>query len=579
MQLITKARLAILSLVALTLLACAPPGGPSGTAPGASAPSGGQQAAQPQQSRTMIVMTRVEPRSLLSKGILTGVFADGPNARRLFNASLFIDDERDVPRPYLVEEAPKLDTDSWKLFPDGRMETTYRLRPNLTWHDGAALTANDFVFALKVFTDPALAGNFTPTPQNLMDEALAPDPRTLVIKWRRTSPDADSLALNRFGPLPRHILETLYERDSADAFSSSPYWTREFIGAGPYKVDRWEAGAAIEGSAFDGHALGRPRIDRIRVLFVSDANTAVANLLAGGAHVTMDDVIRFQQGETLKGEWAANKGGDVVLSPSQTRYVQVQWRQQYVNPISIHDKRVREAIVRSIDRKELSDALLSGEGIVANMMVSPLRENFAEIDRVVTKYAYDLTRAEQLMADAGFTKRDGFYANAAGDRFSPELRAIAGGTDEQELSAVTNLLSRAGINVQPLTIAPAQATDGQYVATFPSFSTANTGTSGDTPLVKLWTGRAPSPENRWTGSALGGWSNPEYDRLYDAYSTTLNRADRNNVVLQMMKLVSDELPVLPLYYIFQVEARLSSLTGPGSAGTSGSWNIHEWELK
>jgi peptide/nickel transport system substrate-binding protein len=97
--------------------------------------------------------------------------------------------------------------------------------------------------------------------------------------------------------------------------------------------------------------------------------------------------------------------------------------------------------------------------------------------------------------------------------------------------------------------------------------------------VKLWTGRAPSPDNRWTGSALGGWSNPEYDRLYDAYNTTLNRADRNNVVLQMMRLVSDELPVLPLYYIFQVEARLSSLAGPRAAGTSGSWNVHEWELK
>ncbi len=315
------------------------------------------------------------------------------------------------------------------------------------------------------------------------------------------------------------------------------------------------------------------------MLFVSDANTAVANLLAGAAHATMDDVIRFQQAETLRGEWAANRGGEIVLSPSQTRYVQVQFRPQYASPSAIHDRRVREAIIRSIDRKELSDAMLSGEGIVAHMMVSPLRENFGDIDRAVTKHAYDLARAEQLMAEAGFTKRDGVYASAAGERFSPELRAIAGGTDEQELSAVTNLLNRAGVNVQPLTIAPAQATDGQYVATFPAFSTANTGTSGDTPLVKLWTGRAPGPENRWTGSALGGWSNPEYDRLYDAYSTTLNRADRNNVVLQMMKLVSDELPVLPLYYIFQVEARRSSLAGPRSAGTSGSWNVHEWELK
>ena len=135
------------------------------------------------------------------------------------------------------------------------------------------------------------------------------------------------------------------------------------------------------------------------------------------------------------------------------------------------------------------------------------------------------------------------------------------------------------MNVQPLGVSPAQANDGQFVATFPAMNTANTGTSGDTPLVKLWTGRAPGPDNRWAGSALGGWSNAEYDRGYDAYSTTLDRAARNNVVLNMMKLVADELPVLPLYYIFQVDAHLSTLSGPTQAGTSTTWNVHQWELR
>jgi peptide/nickel transport system substrate-binding protein len=197
----------------------------------------------------------------------------------------------------------------------------------------------------------------------------------------------------------------------------------------------------------------------------------------------------------------------------------------------------------------------------------------------VTKYPYDLRRAEQLMGEAGLTRgSDGTYA-VGGDRFSPELRAISGGTDEQELSALTDILRRAGINVQPLTVSPAQANDGQYVATFPAMNTANTGSSSDTPLVKLWTGRAPGPDNRWAGSALGGWSNPEYDRGYDAYNTTLDRAGRNNVVLNMMKLVAEELPVLPLYYIYQVEARTSSLVGPIQAGTASTWNVHEWQFK
>ena len=188
----------------------------------------------------MVAITRVEPRSILSKGILTGVFADGPNARRLFNAALFLEDEREVPRPYLAEALPRLDTETWRVFPDGRMETTYRLRPGLTWHDGHPLTGEDFVFAWRIFTDPDLAGLFTPTPQNLMEEVLAPEPHTVVIRWRRPSADADNLALNRFQPLPRHILDAPYQQGSADAFGAHAYWTREFVGLGPFKIDRWE---------------------------------------------------------------------------------------------------------------------------------------------------------------------------------------------------------------------------------------------------------------------------------------------------------------------------------------------------
>ncbi len=564
------ARSAALVSVALLLAACAP----TSTGP----TDGASQRPLSQPSRTLVAITRVEPRSILSKGILTGVFADGPSARRFFNAALVVEDEREVPHPYLAERLPELNTESWRVFPDGRMETTWRLRPNLTWHDGTPLTADDFVFAWRVFVDPEITGLFTPTPQNLMEEVLAPDPRTVVVRWARPFPDAAAIAMNRYQPLPRHILDEPYQQRQPDAFAALPYWTRDFVGLGPYKLEQWEPGAGIDGVAFDGHALGRPKIDRIRLLFVSDANTVVANLLSEAAHVTMDDVLRFQQGTILKREWAPRDAGTVLLSPTQTRYIQVQFRTDVVNPRAILDPRVRQALVHSLDKKELADALQEGEGIVAHTMISPLRENYADIDRAVTKYPLDQRRAEALMAEAGFTRgAEGIYTSATGERFSPELRAIAGGLDEQELSALTDLLRRAGFDVRPFVVAPAQATDGQFVATFPSFSTANTGTTGDTPLVKLWTGRVPRPENRWTGSALGGWSSPEYDRLYDAYNTTLDRGDRNNVVVQMMKLVSDEAPALPLYYNFRVDAHVAALQGPLAANEV--WNVHEWRFR
>ena len=378
-------------LAAAFALSCAPTRADRSPATGET--SAVSQAAAPSgPTPTLILVTRTEPRTLLPKTLNVGVIGDGPSARRLFSAGLFLVDAREVPSPYLVEELPRLGTDTWKLFPDGRMEPTYRLRPNLTWHDGAPLTADDLAFAWKVFADPALASIFTATPQNLVEGTEVLDARTIVIKWSRPSPDADSMPLNRFQPLPRHILEAPYEQGPAETFAVHPYWSREYVGAGPFKVDRWDAGVAIEASAFDGHALGRPKVDRMRLLWASDPNTVVASLLAGAVHTTIDAAIRFQQGEVLRNEWASSGAGRVLFSPIQTRYVQVQFRPEYVNPAVIHDRRVREAIMLAMDRKELADALLGGQGVVAHVLYTEQRENFADIDRTVKKYPYDPRR-------------------------------------------------------------------------------------------------------------------------------------------------------------------------------------------
>jgi peptide/nickel transport system substrate-binding protein len=72
----------------------------------------------------------------------------------LFNATLALIDDKAVPRAQLVNSLPQLNSDTWRVFPDGRMETTYRLKPNLTWHDGQPLTADDFVFSWRMYTTP-----------------------------------------------------------------------------------------------------------------------------------------------------------------------------------------------------------------------------------------------------------------------------------------------------------------------------------------------------------------------------------------------------------------------------------------
>src|SRR3954467_8954915 len=122
-----------LVLCAIVAIGCANPAAPAAR----SAESATAERAQP---KTMIMVSNTEVQSLAPKMI-------GPTnptrTTRLFNAALALIAAQGTPRPYLASELPELNTESWRVLPDGRMQTVWKLRPGLTWHDGQPLTAED----------------------------------------------------------------------------------------------------------------------------------------------------------------------------------------------------------------------------------------------------------------------------------------------------------------------------------------------------------------------------------------------------------------------------------------------------
>jgi len=312
----------------------------------------------------------------------------------------------------MLAETPQLNTDTWRVFPDGTMETTYRLRQGLTWHDGQPLEAGDFVFARRVYAHSGVAVA-RPRQETLMDSVVAADPRTLVVRWSVPTPDAKALVWNAFTPLPRHILEQSFQQGDSESFTNHPYWTHEFVGLGPYRLVRWEPGTAIEAAAFDKYVLGAPKIERLRIIFVSDANTAVANLLSGEAHIAGDFLLMYEQGVVLEREWAARGGGGTVLySPILYRNSLFQFRSEMAPTPAILDVRFRRALTHAVDRMTIIDVILGGKGIFTNSMLAPAgpsADYYPTIERVITKYPYDLRRAQQLLDEVGLPKgSDGF---------------------------------------------------------------------------------------------------------------------------------------------------------------------------
>src|SRR6266508_622229 len=74
------------------------------------------------QSRTLTMAVKYEVPDLAPKLPASS----GPNTtRRLFNSFLSLIDDTGKPRPYLAESLPELNTETWRIFADGRMETTY----------------------------------------------------------------------------------------------------------------------------------------------------------------------------------------------------------------------------------------------------------------------------------------------------------------------------------------------------------------------------------------------------------------------------------------------------------------------
>src|SRR5206468_2424213 len=147
----------------------------------------------------------------------------------------------------------------------------------------------------------------------------------------------------------------------APAFSGHPYWVPQYVGLGPYKLDRWESGSFIEASAFDNNALGRPKIDKMKILFINDPQTAMANVLAGQVHFVTNFTFSVDQGQILEQTWAANGGGVVQYSPTQRRLGLIQMRPEYQQPSALADVRVRYAVAHGMDNQTRVDVQDAGK--------------------------------------------------------------------------------------------------------------------------------------------------------------------------------------------------------------------------
>lgn len=556
-------RMFVLLAVVLCVAGCAPRADSSA--------SGGIPADRPGALKRVQAAIMSEPPNLKSAIDPTGITRPGSNVLEdLVSVGLSRLDKQGVRRAQLAEDVPTVENGSWKLLTDGRMETTWRLRPEARWHDGVPVLSTDVLFTARLRRDRELP--FSPTLAfDYVERIEAPDPQTIFIAWKQPYIDADAVFDDL---LPLHLLDKPYTEDK-QSFVQLPYWADEFVGTGTFRLKQWNRGvsALLEANPF--WVFGRPRLDEIEVHFVPDPNTLSANILAGAVELTLGKSLSLEQSMQLNERW---KAGSIDTTPANWLVM----FPQFVNasPAVIGNVQFRRALMHAIDRQQMIDTLMYGQSTIAHSFMFPNQIQYQEIEARLPRYEYNPARALQMIEGLGYARgSDGAFLDRTGERLAVELRTVTVDLNQKVILTVADHWARIGIPTEPVVIPPQRVGDQEYVATFPGFLLyRNPNDVGG--FSALHGSKTRLPENGFRGSNNNRYMNPEFDARLDRYLQTIPKPERTSIIGDIIYHIADQVTLMGLFYDSEptmIGNRLRNVAARHVRSTQ-AWNAYEWDL-
>jgi peptide/nickel transport system substrate-binding protein len=547
--------------------------------PAAPASSGASQPAAPSAPKSITIAFPHDPNSL--GGSLAGGSQSAVVPSRYFrefpNAYLTTYNQQDETTAWLVTQVPSLDDGTWTVLDNGGMEVTWKLRPGTKWHDGADLTSDDLAYSWDIQHDPITQiGNSSIA--RLVSEVRTPDPLTAVFVWPQISQLGNLAGVREFDVLPRHVLESV-ERS---ALIDHPYFQdpEVFVGAGPYRPTTWDRGRSVTLEAFDKYFLGRPKIDRVMFLTISDYQTALVNVLSGRVDVGYW-AVSYEGARIIQQEWANNGGGTVEMHANNARFFFPQLRPEYATPTDLTAVRVRQAIMHAMDRHELAETAAAGAAPVVNSTTYLDSALGRAVEAKAPQYAFDPARATALLAEAGWRPGADGILTKGGDRFQlPYRLASTNTTGDQVLlfPVLQQQLRRVGIDL--FTVMTAQG-DQQADAAFPGLVFSGLPANQTGFLTRFATANIAGPQNRWTGNNRDGYSNPVFDQLVQRVDVTLRREERIQLWAEANRVIVEDVGFMPLYnYPYPYIVRKNVVGAlPGNPINPPAYFVHTWDVQ
>lgn len=354
----------------------------------------------------------------------------------------------------------------------------FEINPNARFHDGSALTANDVAFSLNTLKESGHP-NFTQSFRKVAKvEALSP-------------------VLLRVDLDGNHSRGLIFEVVDAPIFSETYYQSKDFtastmeppLASGPYKIGRFEAGRYLEYERVEGYwakdlpvMRGQANFDVVRVEFFRERQTAFESFKKGQ--------ITFRQEFTSK-TWATEYNfpafvdGKVkkVLFPSEKR---PSFQGSFLNlrRSKFADVRTREALNLCFDFEWINENLFFNaysrvssyvEGSIYKATGTPSAAELALLepyrDRVPESVFEEpfvppvsdgsgrdrkqLRRASDLLADAGWKRRDGGLFDDAGQQLTLEIM-VRSPVFERVYGKFVESLRLVGVDASIRVVDPAQ---------------------------------------------------------------------------------------------------------------------------
>lgn len=458
--------------------------------------------------------------------------------------------------PQLAKSIPTIENKQAKFITvNGKktVQATWEIIEAAKWSDGKPVTCEDFQFSREVADSPnvSVASKETYTQVEKI-EWDAKNPKKCTFTYDKARWDFNQLGM--FFPIPKHIEGPVFAQfgkepegyDKNTNYIKNP--TLPGLASGPYRITELKLGSHVVFQP-NPHFYGQPpSIKKITIKLIPNTATLEANLRSGTIDKISSVGLSFDQALALDKKTRSEKlPFEVLFKPSLT-YEHIDLNLD--NPI-LKDVRVRKALVHAINREELVKALFENKQTAALHHVPTIDPWFTKDPKKIVLYPYSRKDANALLDQAGWKMGDDGIRTKDGKRLTLTLMTTAGNKIRETVQTYLQSQWKAvGVEIN-LKNEPARVFFGETMQKrkYEAMGMyASTSAPESDPKPNFHSTQIPSEKNGFSGQNQMGWINPKVDELCEKIQSEFDSKKRKELAHQLIKIYTDEVPVIPLYY-------------------------------